>query len=204
MTTTFHLFRRLPSEILLQIWTIILSTPRTVKINCRRGIHPTARRYAIAFTTKTRFPALLHANRETRYETLKVYEWSFHTEYSPNYIYVAFDRDVLKFPEDVLLYVGDTGAAKRIRYLIVEVKNYAYFEFFSLEVLVQMQRLVEVELVIMETAVNADDYGGNRDLGRDCMDVLTRAFEEMAALRPLWKCPKISVVTQLTGERWEL
>lgn len=68
-----------------------------------------------------------------------------------------------------------------------------------------MQRLEEVELVIMEeTAGNADDYGGNRDLGRDCMDVLTTAFEEMAALRPLWKCPKISVLTQLTGERWEL
>lgn len=99
--------------------------PTNRKIQLPLSIHPTARRYAIAFTTETPFPDLLHVNRETRYKALKVYERSFHTEYSPNHIYVAFDRDVLKFPEDVLLYVGDTGAAKRIRYLTVEVKNYA-------------------------------------------------------------------------------
>ncbi|KAL4746107.1 hypothetical protein BDW72DRAFT_210724 [Aspergillus terricola var. indicus] len=79
---SFTLFPHLPTELRLQIWTLVLvsslSERRTVSITCHREVHPTnRRRYAKSFSTSTSIPALLHVNREARSEALRVYRPSF-------------------------------------------------------------------------------------------------------------------------------
>ncbi|KAL4740977.1 hypothetical protein BDV11DRAFT_168718 [Aspergillus similis] len=79
---SFTLFPLLPTELCLQIWTLILvsslSERRTVSINCHREVHPiNRRRYAKSFSTSTSIPALLHVHREARSEALRVYRPSF-------------------------------------------------------------------------------------------------------------------------------
>ena len=79
---SFTLFPLLPTELRLQIWTLIivssLSERRTVSITCHREVHPiNRRRYAKSFSTSTTIPALLHVNREARSEALRVYRPSF-------------------------------------------------------------------------------------------------------------------------------
>lgn len=205
-TESFHLFSRLPGEIRLQIWSLILSTPRTIELNCDIEIHSnTGRGYAKSFTTKTPIPPLLHVNHESRYEALKVYTAHFNTEHSPNYIYVAFDRDIIKLHEEVLAHVLNTELAS-IRYMSLGVMGYDYLEWVRLGAIGKMRRLVELELVHVHDRFDSDGEDGDvRELATsDRYPFAKNLIRGIEAHFPDWNYPKVCVVSYLTGKRYEL
>ncbi|EAW10137.1 2EXR domain-containing protein [Aspergillus clavatus NRRL 1] len=198
-TTTFHLFPLLPPELRLRIWSLLLSTPRNIPIACQRGIHPNSRRFARFFTTPTLPPPLLHVNHESRTEALRIYTAQFQTAYSPRSIYIAFDRDVLQLPEDVLAYLG-ADELDRVQALTIEVSDASYFGHFYLDVVRRMRRLRRLELVLKETRVHWRvpwDEENDTGVGR----LKEELQEAMTGEESRWECPcaAVRIVAASTG-----
>ncbi|RHZ67379.1 2EXR domain-containing protein [Aspergillus thermomutatus] len=190
-TSNFHFFPLLPPEIRLRIWSFVLSTPRIIPIE--RGIHPTSRRYAQAFTSPVPNPVLLRVNHEARSEALRAYRPHFRTDHAPTCIYIAFDQDVIQLPEDVLPYLG-SDELDHVQSLIVEVMDTSYFGHFYLPLLRGMTRLQRLDLVVAETGRHGHSWQPDRYMA------LREDFHEAMAAYPEWKCPNVRIVARHTGE----
>ncbi|KAH6724997.1 hypothetical protein BKA61DRAFT_589626 [Leptodontidium sp. MPI-SDFR-AT-0119] len=77
----FHLFPTLPSEIRINSWGIVLSIPRNVTVDCKRGVRS---------FSPSEPPALLQVCRESRFGSLQIYKTFFRTKSRLKNIYVAF------------------------------------------------------------------------------------------------------------------
>ena len=189
----FLVFPELPSELRLKIWGYAISTPRTIEISCERGILATRKRYAKAFHCASPPPSVLHVCRESRFEALNVYQPLFTTKHSPKYIYVSFDMDIIRFPDGVLPYVGE-AEFKGIQKMSLHVTDYSYFAYYNMDILKEMQNLKELELL----AENGPLYGWNPY--NQYVITLKENFEESMTQDPEWECPRVRIVSRITGE----
>lgn len=193
---TFHYFPNLPTEIRLRIWSLALSNSRIIHIDCERGVHPTLRRYAKAFTSPDPGPPLLHVNHEARREALRVYRASFRTRHVPDHcIYIAFDRDVLQLSENVLAYV-EHAELNAIQTMIVEVIDSSYFACFCMDILRQMLKLRELKLVM---ARKNNENSSQVQLAQ-YIATIKEDFNEVIKLHPEWEFPNVTIITHDTGE----
>ena len=184
----FHLFGNLPAELRLKIWTLILDCPRTIEISCERGIHPGPVRYAKEFRSHCPSPALLYVNREARHEALKIYAPYFQTEHSTRSIYMAFDRDIVKLREDVILYLGDVETGQ-IESMSIVVEDHYYFGHFNMDKLRNMLQLKQLELVVKNSQIVGWD-------SRGCIQTLQADFDETKEQYPMWECPRVGIISQ--------
>lgn len=82
---TFHPFPRLPLELRLKIWRSSLPGPRLIRISVEDG----------SFKSNTPHPLGLQICKESREETLRIYQLSIAVEPSKNHIYINTDHDGL-------------------------------------------------------------------------------------------------------------
>jgi hypothetical protein len=217
--TTFPLFPQLPSELRLKIWSLALSSPRTVTISCKKDTLNTGGRYASAFTTTTPPPAPLHTCREARYEGLTIYkpyftvpsseQWtryegpsvfkpyinSTKSTTSDIYTYLNFDLDTVRCADNVLEYIGKLEI-NGIRRLVLEVRDVAYFGHFCMDVLKSMSKLKELGLWTQEGNTYSWSRGGQVQL----YETLERDFMETRYGDPGWECPRVRIVNINSGE----
>ncbi|KAF2431024.1 hypothetical protein EJ08DRAFT_588135 [Tothia fuscella] len=192
--TKFHLFPNLPVEIRLRIWDIVLSIPRTVQIRCNpvlftRGVPRTAS----TFDSQTPPPPLLHVNRESRHEALRVYKAYFCTSDSPKYTYISFTQDTLETTEAILQFLREPEMHLLER-LILNVKDPAYFAHFNLGFLKKMQsNLKELELRMEHPqSGRGDQY---RDYYEEIGNDLKGAFlSDPEWMDQSWQRPDVKVV----------
>jgi hypothetical protein len=195
--TSFPIFPTLPIEIRLKIWGIVLSTPRTVPMTCNKEpLHPGKRRAAKSFTSTCPPPALLHVNRETRYESLNIYAPHFKHPLSPIATYLNLSLDTIKFADGVLPYVEQALPVELglIQCMTLETKDCAYFGHYNMEILKEMSGLRELEIVARRGAV----YSWDR--GEDFVEKIKMAFEDGRREDPGWICPRVTVMNGETGE----
>ncbi|KAL4974712.1 hypothetical protein BDW66DRAFT_152605 [Aspergillus desertorum] len=171
---SFTLFPLLPTELRLQIWTLILAS----------SLPPPA--VAKTFATSTRNPTLFNVNREARNEALRVYQPYFTRISSPHLepqaqsatsdsqqetpaqlqletdqvqvqvrtayprprpIYIAFNPEILRLREDVLAYIREPEL-HLIEQMVVEVADVPYFGHFYLDIIRRTSRLRKLELLM--------------------------------------------------------
>jgi hypothetical protein len=87
--TTFHHFSQLATELRLKIWSYAIP-PRVVSV---RYLPSTQ-----SCVSSTPLPALLHVNREARYEMLRCYRPFFSTQWAESYIYFNPQIDTVYMP----------------------------------------------------------------------------------------------------------
>lgn len=118
---TFHPFPRLPSELRLRVWRLVLDSRRNrlvaVKVASSCGKtklldgnrwqtgslrynEELIRKQDLVCTTKA--PAILHVNQEARYEGLKIYKCQFKGQISSP-TYFDFDSDLMFFTSEAAL-----------------------------------------------------------------------------------------------------
>jgi hypothetical protein len=195
--TTFTLFPTLPIEIRLKIWGIVLSNPRTVAITCNKEPYqPGKPRAAKSFTSDSPPPALLHVNRETRYEALSIYAPYLRILSSPHCTYLNLSLDTLKFADGVLPYVLRVFPAELncIQTMTIETKDCAYFGHYNMDILKGMKSLRELEIWARKGAV----YSWDR--GEWFVGVIERDFEVARKEDPGWECPRVKIFNGETGE----
>jgi hypothetical protein len=190
----FHLFPALPTEIRLKIWSFALSVPRHVEIKWqkRSNLPCTPQQYYKAFTTTTSPPPLIHACHESRIEALDVYHPYFVTAGHPPMIYIAFDRDTVKFLNGDLGHFGKVEM-EGIQRMSLEVMDLGYFIFYNLDIMKRMKCLRFLELVVENGGVYSWDRG---DYGR----TLEGELEEEGILDPEWRMPRIKIVDKYSKE----
>ncbi|KFY72312.1 hypothetical protein V499_07537 [Pseudogymnoascus sp. VKM F-103] len=112
----FKLFPKLPTEIRLMIWTLLLPPPRVVDIRMRRKSIPTSAGEILdvgRFISSVDHPIILHVCSESRRVARQHYKLSFpkktNTEWSPAQTYIDFDNDTVWF--DNLRYFPTTPSA---------------------------------------------------------------------------------------------
>ncbi|KAG0647464.1 hypothetical protein D0Z07_6893 [Hyphodiscus hymeniophilus] len=192
--TSFTLFPSLPTEIRLKIWGIVVATPRTVTVICNK--EPPIRgkpRAAKSFTSSCPPPAVLHINRETRYEALAVYTPRFKHPLSPCATYLNLSIDTVKLPDNTLPYLYHTLAEElhAVQSLALETRDPGYFAHYNMEVLKRMHGLEELDITVWKGVI----YGwmaGN--------DYVVKAFEEAKRDDPGWECPRVRVLKGETGD----
>ena len=188
----FHPFPRLPTELRLKIWSLALaSTRRTVEVTCAKGIQPGNTRYVKSFASTTQVPTLMRVNREARYEALSIYKPYFKTKHRPTGIYVAFDRDTIVFPEGVISYLQE-NELQGIQSMVLEMRDYAYFGHFNMDILRGMRELSKLELRVAKG-------GESRWDGGDFMSILVNDFRDAEEMHPEWQMPYIKIVSKHTG-----
>ncbi|KAK2739447.1 hypothetical protein FQN57_006576 [Myotisia sp. PD_48] len=189
--TTFYQFQKLPSELRIKVWEYAISDlePRLVNIICEKCIAPTSTsiRYTKFFWSPTPVPAILHVNREARYEAQKIYEQHFRTEYSNRYIYVSFSKDKIRLVDNVLLHLPEP-AVNNIQALCIKTIDYMYFGAFNMEIIKRMRLLTDLEIELAGT-----------DRPTDGLMKLLEDFEEAVALDPMWKNPNVQAFSVETG-----
>ncbi|KAL2064407.1 hypothetical protein VTL71DRAFT_4901 [Oculimacula yallundae] len=200
----FHLFPTLPSELRLKVWGFSICEPRVVEIGCRKGTRKTAQqssRFVEAFIPSAPVPAALQVCRESRYEALATYKTHF-TSYKsstppysisllPRYIYIALGQDTIRCRDNLLEYLDNEEKAN-IEKLILDVADAAYFGHFSMEIIMHMNKLKELELHTAEGLLT--DWRGNST------EILTRDFEMGKTNVPGWECPRVRIMSSKTGE----
>jgi hypothetical protein len=188
--SNFHFFPMLPAEIRVYIWNVSLPASRVIRITCDRGIKPNSRRYARGFRANHPNPVQLQVNREAREEALREFVPYFRTEESPHAcIYLAPERDTVHLGEAVLAYLGE-AERDALQRMIIEVHDYLMFETYGLESLGYMQRLKEVDLIVLQTPVASYHR-------RDIVEVIQDAFEEYVRSHPQWRIPHVRVLSAL-------
>jgi hypothetical protein len=188
--SNFHFFPMLPAEIRVYIWNVSLPASRVIRITCDRGIKPNSRRYARGFRANHPNPVQLQVNREAREEALREFVPYFRTEESPHAcIYLAPERDTVHLGEAVLAYLGE-AERDALQRMIIEVHDYLMFETYGLESLGYMQRLKEVDLIVLQTPVASYHR-------RDIVEVIQDAFEEYVRSHPQWQIPHVRVLSAL-------
>lgn len=194
--TQFHPFPSLPYELRLKIYSLLLTSPRTLPITAQKGtITPTRRRYLKSYTTPTPIPPLLHTCHESRLEALTHYRALFHTPHSPSYIYANFDRDTIQLADGVLSYLGG-DELRGIRRLVVDVEDSAYFGHYHLETIMRMEGLSDLELVARGEDLNTWQPEGHflRGIWRDLREGRKR--------RKDWWCPRVRLVDRRLGSEF--
>lgn len=188
----FHLFPQLPGELRLKIWSIILSTPRFVDINCKRRIVEGERRWAKRWNSSIPPPALLHVCRESRFEALQTYLPYFTTEDSDNALFICFDQDTIRCTDRVIEYFGVVDMVG-VQRLVIDVNDMVYFSPFHMETLKRMSKLEYVELAMQ--VVETYSWLGTERILQNCK----RDFEQERFDNPGWECPRVKVVNRDTG-----
>ncbi|KFY44470.1 hypothetical protein V495_03421 [Pseudogymnoascus sp. VKM F-4514 (FW-929)] len=190
--STFHLFPALPVEIRLKIWSLLLSISRDVI--CTRNIVTTAAlNKTKAWGTNTPSPALLHVNRESRYEALGVYTPYFATASNPRPIYLSLSQDVVRFADSLLSHIP-YAVLHEIQHMVTDTKDYAYFGYYHMDTLKSMKKLRELEIYAEKDAV----YG--TDAAERYINLLVSEFEDAMEDDPGWECPKIKIFDAQTGK----
>lgn len=164
----FSRFGELPTEIRLKIWLLAAEEPRTVHLKCQKEAYSygTGQRFfAKSFTSTTPPPAVLHVCRESRSETLSEYKLSFATPHTPGQVYIAYERDTVRFPSTTLgsLYPEELQS---IRSMSLEVVDYPYFAHFNMGILKGMSSLKSLEL----RAIQNKELGWTRGVLRTLME----------------------------------
>lgn len=196
----FHQFPHLPGELRLKIWHLVLYTPRALSINCRRSrVHRQSPFAVESYSSTTPVPALLHTTRESRHEALSFYSASFETpksksKSSKSLIYISFPYDTLHISDHILVHLPK-DALQNIRYMVLDVRDAAYFDFFNMECLRSMEVLETLELLIERR--EEITHGGMRD--RD-IGTLIEDFEGSRRVCPEWNCPDVRIVDKSTRE----
>lgn len=194
--TSFELFPNLPSEIRLKIWGIILSTPRVTTLKCNKEPYkPGKPRAAKSFTSDCPPPALLHVNRETRYEALNVYTPHFKHPLSPHYTYLNLSLDTLKLADGVLHYLAKVLPVdlNMIQRMALDTKDCSYFGHFNMEILKSMSGLRELEIVGRKATVEIP-------WGPGPVGLIEKGFLETKKEDPGWECPTVRIFNGESGE----
>jgi hypothetical protein len=195
---SFPLFQALPTELRLKIWTIVLSTPRTITIACEKPPFTRGRiRAAQGFKSNLPTPTLLHVCRESRAEALNIYKSHFKTSRSNdtyisarNSIYVSFAQDVLRFEDTMLPYLAETEL-QGIQNLILDIKDCAYFGHFNMGTVTRMRGLKTVDIWA--------DQGLHTAWSRNFVQQLMGDFRDAREMDPGWECPKVNIFNRGTG-----
>lgn len=87
--STFLLFSHLPAELRIKIWAYACQ-PRNVSLSYLPASDKIESRAAV--------PAILHANRESRYEALRMYSLRFATKTAPAQTYFSARLDTIYIP----------------------------------------------------------------------------------------------------------
>jgi outer membrane phospholipase A len=93
--TEFHCFDKLPVELRVMIWKLLIPGPRIIKVNFNQK---NKRKIGAKLTATIRIPILLHIKKETRNLALKYYQ-RIAFQY-PKYkmgFFIDFERDALFF-----------------------------------------------------------------------------------------------------------
>lgn len=156
---TFHLFSLLYTELRFKIWKYALE-PRIVSIR----YNPTSRKCE----SPTPLPALLHVNRESRYETLRLYPLLFATPTAPSHIPFNPMLDTPYFPRrgqmgydetlrdfrTFLANPSDLNIVRRVALDSVDTKIKRPWESYDKAVLIKsFPKLEEVKLVLKRERV---------------------------------------------------
>ncbi|KAH7418261.1 hypothetical protein BKA64DRAFT_194725 [Cadophora sp. MPI-SDFR-AT-0126] len=88
ISPSFHVFRQLPPELRLRVWSLALPPPRVIEL--------TWMSQARSVTSKSITPAILHACQESRHNTIQFYEQIQFGNCS-QVILIDFERDTLFF-----------------------------------------------------------------------------------------------------------
>lgn len=191
----FHLFPLLPTELRLKIWQLVLCTPRAVTITVQKApFHrrtPEIPRIVKSFSSDPPVPPLMHACSESRLEALPFYTQSFITAKSRTYI--SFDFDVLHMADSVITSVPP-NALRRIRYMVLDVADCEYFEFYNMEYIVQMSELKTLDLFV-ERGIQIN--WGIRDR---YVAVVVNGFEETRETFKAWECPRVRILHKKTRQ----
>ncbi len=195
--TRFHIFCYLPTELRLKIWSFALAdTNRVVEIKCKKGIGLGNKRYVKSFSSNAQVPVLMSVNRESRYETLAIYQPYFKTKLHPTGIYVAFDRDTVFFPEGVIGYLEEPER-EGIQSMILELSDYAYFGHYNIDTLRSMRKLKTLELKSEKGSLSNWDHW-------DKLLTVMNDLTEEGELHPEWEMPPIRIVPRQNGETLRL
>ncbi|RDL35788.1 Uncharacterized protein BP5553_06400 [Venustampulla echinocandica] len=193
--TTFHPFPALPIEVRLKIWSLYLSTPRTVTISCNRApIIPRQPRTAKSWSTDSPTPPLLLLNRESRYEALKIYTPYFTTPSSARSIYLSFYQDFVRFIDSDLQFIPPAYRLE-IQKLVIHTKDCAYFGLNNMETIKSIKTLRDLEIYAERGEIAAWWNEGDHHFA-----LLVKDFEQTRAADPEWECPMVRIFDAETGK----
>jgi hypothetical protein len=216
----FTLFRELPLELRLNIWSFIAPGPRTVSVKYKGlSCYSTGKGFLAAadWRSPDPIPIVLHICRESRTEALKSYQLAFGSYLHPGRIYFDFSKDTLRFgnshrdaymtvpemlqsgPIDYLLDVflgGDPcGAddAEKVKYMITDINESVYGKrAFCWNEIRLFTGLKKLTIMPRDEDEMADELmRGYRDTLRN---VASKHLE--------WVVPQIAVVSATSGELW--
>jgi hypothetical protein len=151
------------------------------------------RRFAKSFISKSPPPAPLHVCRESRFEGLSVYVPFFKTDFSPTYTYLSFEQDILHCMDNLLEYIGEKEI-NGVQRMVLEIKDAAYFGFFHMDVLKQMVKLKELDLLMQDGEIHS------RNRGRRYVGTVTDDFAHARYKDPGWVCPRVRILDTDTKE----
>ena len=160
-------------------------------MSCERELRNGTRRFAKSFRSQTPVPAVLHVCRESRFEGLAIYSSFLKTNTSPIYTYVSFEQDTIRCVDSVLEYIGD-AEVQRVQRMILDVKDLAYFGFFHMDVVRQMWKLKQLDLLIQQEERSRRGWRYEESLTTD--------FEEAKHKDLGWECPHIRILDKITSE----
>jgi hypothetical protein len=198
-TMEFHPFPLLPTELRLKIWSLALHTPRAITIACRKSpMHrrtPELPRTIEAFSSTTPVAPLLHTCRESRNEAAPSYPPAFVTPRGR--LFVAFAVDRVCMPDSILASVPDADL-RRIRHMVLDVRDCYYFEFFNMESIVRMRALETLDLLAWKGPEYYIGTAAVRD--RRYVEELVAGFEGAREANRDWVCPRVRIMNKDTGE----
>jgi hypothetical protein len=189
----FHLFPALPMEIRLQIWSYTLDESRDIHLICDVHRDAESKQSTHSFKTNTSAPSILYACRESRFETnaIAIYPPSFGTKHLPPRIPINFHRDTIHIQDRHLSHLHYLDMAK-IRHLVVDIKDWAYFWHYHMDTIKNMGALETLDLIVKEGVLNSWD-------DRSAAQILLRYFEVEREDDDGWRIPRLRVLDTITG-----
>jgi len=92
----------------------------------------------------------------------------------------------------VLAYLG-RAELDAIQNMVLDVKDYAYFGFYNMDIIKGMKSLEALDLVVDRELLHASWQ-------RPYVVVLSNEFNEAKQGDPLWQCPRIRIFSSDSGK----
>lgn len=160
MTTTFHLFPRLPAELRNAVWELTLD-PREVAIKANylgemSGDHF---RVVVHLSSPTAMPGALQACRDSRYLLAsRHYTRAFSNGTTPHYVWAAFAIDTIRICDIDLLQLVCLPDPLAIRHLTIDCPSHSVHDRWDAEFAQCEIALLKLSALQQASIVCAEDY----------------------------------------------